>query len=186
MCGGCAWQHIAYPEQLRLKTGIVGRLVREAVPSAPEPLPMMAATSVDDPWNFRQKVHFVFEPPSPRGVGGPGRRQGGGLIMGHYARGSRRVMPVQECPVHDERGNAVAFGLLESYAHMSGPAPQTLKSVAVRASVSKDETMATLVVTDDTDKRLRDGDAAGADGELGAHLLPRQHPSTRRPLHLRT
>ena len=155
VCGGCAWQHIAYPEQLRLKTGIVGRLVRETVPSAPEPLPMMAATSVDDPWNFRQKVHFVFAPPSPRGFGGSGKRQDGGLIMGHYARGSRRVMPVQECPVHDERGNAVAFGLLESYAHMSGPAPQTLKSVAVRASVSKDETMATLVVTGDTDKRLR-------------------------------
>jgi 23S rRNA (uracil1939-C5)-methyltransferase len=75
--------------------------------------------------------------------------------MGHYARGSRRVMPDQECPVHDERGNAVAFGLLESYAHMSGPAPQTLKSVAVRSSVSTDETMATLVVTDDRDKRLR-------------------------------
>ena len=36
-----------------------------------------------------------------------------------------------------------------------GPAPTTLKSIAVRASGSTDETMATLVVTSDTDKRLR-------------------------------
>ena len=31
-CGGCTWQHIAYPEQLRLKTALVERLVRSAVP----------------------------------------------------------------------------------------------------------------------------------------------------------
>ena len=119
VCGGCAWQHIAYPEQLRLKTEIVGRLVRAAVPSAPAPLPMIAATPVEDPWHFRQKVHFVFGPPSPRRLR-RARQVRPALIMGHYARGSRRVMAVQECPVHDERGNAVAFGLLESYARM-GP-----------------------------------------------------------------
>jgi 23S rRNA (uracil1939-C5)-methyltransferase len=151
VCGGCTWQHIAYPEQLRLKTAIVSRLVREAVPDAPDPLPMIAATPVDDPWHFRQKVHFVFAgPPSPRGSGAPSR-----LIMGHYARGSRRVMPVQECPVHDERGNAVAFGLFHAYADLNGRSAATLKSVAVRASHSTDETMATLVVTNDADKRVR-------------------------------
>jgi 23S rRNA (uracil1939-C5)-methyltransferase len=144
VCGGCALQHIAYPEQLRLKTDMVRRLVHEAVPGAPVPQLMMAGTPRDDPWRFRQKVHFVFSPPSPRG---------GPVTMGHYARGSRRVMPVQECPVHDERGNAVAFGLLDAYARIRGM--HTLKSVAVRVSASRDETMATLVVTSDADKRVR-------------------------------
>jgi 23S rRNA (uracil1939-C5)-methyltransferase len=139
VCGGCAWQHIAYPEQLRLKTEIVGRLVRAVAPDAPAPRPMIAATPVDDPWHYRQKVHFVF---GPR------------LIMGHYVRGSRRVMAVRECPVHDERGNAVAFRLFHSYA-AAGTTPTTLKSIAVRASSTRNETMATLVVTSDTDKRLR-------------------------------
>jgi 23S rRNA (uracil1939-C5)-methyltransferase len=150
VCGGCALQHIAYPEQLRLKTDIVRRLVHEAVPGTSAPRPMIAATPIEDPWHFRQKVHFVFTQPR-----GPSTelRAGGGLIMGHYARGSRRVMPVRECPVHDERGNAVAFGLLESYARIRDAL--TLKSVAVRVSGSRDETMATLVVTNDTDKRVR-------------------------------
>ena len=145
VCGGCAWQHIAYPEQLRLKTEMVDRLVKRAVPKAPAALPMIAATPIDDPWHYRQKAHFVF--------GGSGRA---GLIMGHYARGSRRVMAVGECPVHDERGNTVAFGLFDAYSKVSGRnGLPTLKSIAIRVSSSTHETMATLVVTDNSDQRLR-------------------------------
>jgi 23S rRNA (uracil1939-C5)-methyltransferase len=164
VCGGCAWQHIAYPEQLRLKTEMVTRLVREAVPDAPAAQPMIASTRMDDPWHYRQKAHFVFGSSSPRGRGPATRREASPskqpgasrLIMGHYARGSRRVMPVEECPVHDERGNAVAFALFESYAPLSGSRGlPTLKSVAIRASGGANETMATLVVTDGTDQRLR-------------------------------
>ena len=59
-CGGCSWQHIAYPEQLRLKTALVTRLVRAAVPRAPDARPMLAATPTGAPWGYRHKVHFVF------------------------------------------------------------------------------------------------------------------------------
>ena len=69
VCGGCAWQHIAYPEQLRLKTEMVDRLVKRALPKAPAALPMIAATPIEDPWHYRQKAHFVFGPPSPGGEG---------------------------------------------------------------------------------------------------------------------
>ena len=150
-CGGCAWQHIAYPEQLRLKTELVTRLVRESVPRAPAAQPMLAATPLDDPWRYRHKVHFVFDT-----EGRAGRRDGR-LVMGHYARGSRRVVPVHECPVHAERGNTVAFGLFDTYARMGSHSrtDSTLKSIAVRASGSTRETMATLVLTSDTDKRPR-------------------------------
>ena len=48
VCGGCAWQHIAYDEQLRLKTGMVPRLVQEAVPDAPAPRPMIAGPRIVD------------------------------------------------------------------------------------------------------------------------------------------
>jgi 23S rRNA (uracil1939-C5)-methyltransferase len=153
VCGGCAWQHIAYPEQLRLKTEMVDRLVKPAVPKAPAALPMIAATPLDDPWHYRQKAHFVFG-------SGPSRAEsrdgGSSLVIGHYARGSRRVMAVRECPVHDERGNTVAFGLFDAYSKVSGRnGLPTLKSLAIRVSSSTHETMATLVVTDNSDQRLR-------------------------------
>jgi 23S rRNA (uracil1939-C5)-methyltransferase len=145
-CGGCAWQHIAYSEQLRLKTEMVDRLVTRTVPRAPAARPMIAATSLEDPWHYRQKVHFVFATPN----------RGSSLVMGHYARGSRRVMAVRECPVHDERGNTVAFGLFDAYTKVSGRhGLPTLKSVAIRVSGATHETMATLVVTDNSDQRLR-------------------------------
>jgi 23S rRNA (uracil1939-C5)-methyltransferase len=167
VCGGCAWQHIAYPEQLRLKAELVDRLVKQAVPNAPTARPMIAATPLEAPWRYRQKVHFVF---------GSSRD---GLILGHYARGSRRVMPVVECPVHDERGNAVAFGLFSAYSTIGGRRGlPTLKSIAVRVSGSTEETMATLVVAENSDARLRAATrkvlaAPGAPSSFHVNVHPR-------------
>jgi len=148
-CGGCSWQHIAYPEQLRIKTRIVDRLVRDAVRAAPAARPMLAATPADAPWGYRQKVHFVF------GATGTSR-----LLMGHYVRGSRRIIPVEECPVHDPRGNALAFRARDRYARARvsaepGRGRGVLSSLAIRVGHNTPEMMATLVVTDTADKRLR-------------------------------
>ena len=82
-CGGCSWQHIAYPAQLTLKTDLVTRLVHERIPAAPPARPMLAATRHDAPWHYRNKVHFVVD---------SGRT--GALVVGHYARFSRRVIAV--------------------------------------------------------------------------------------------
>ena len=85
-CGGCTWQHISYPEQLRLKTALVNRLVGAAVPGAPRAPETLAATSLDRPWGYRNKVHFVFG-----NLRFGTRRRETTLVMGHYARGSRRA-----------------------------------------------------------------------------------------------
>src|SRR5205085_9698937 len=103
-CGGCTWQHIAYSEQLRLKSELVDRLVRAVVPRAPAAKRTLAATPLDEPWGYRNKVHFVFG------------NHTSSLVMGHYVRGTRRVIPVVECPVHDERGNAFAFAARDTFA----------------------------------------------------------------------
>jgi len=157
-CGGCAWQHIAYDEQLRIKTARLTQLVRDAVPSAPAPRPMHAATPLDDPWRYRQKVHFVFALPSR-----------GGLVIGHYARGSRQVVAVDQCPVHDNRGNAIAFALHRQCA--SARAGRTLKSVAVRVAPSTAETLATVVVTNTGDKALRTATTAVMNGDAAPTSL---------------
>ena len=176
-CGGCAWQHIAYPEQLRLKTALVTRLVRAAVPEAPVARPMLATTPLEAPWGYRHKVHFVF--------GNTGGRQPR-LIMGHYARGSRRVVSVGECPVHAADGNARAFALRDACVKAgvlaADPAERrrggVLKSVAVRVARRTPERMMTVVVTDDADRALRGAtrravDAAGAATALHVNVHPR-------------
>jgi 23S rRNA (uracil1939-C5)-methyltransferase len=199
-CGGCAWQHIAYPEQLALKTALVQRLVRETVPRARAVLPTLApcppagasagGRDPQAPWGYRQKVHFVFS--SSAGTREAGRF--GGLVMGHYARGSRRVVPVQECPVHDERGNALAFALKASLdktrVQAAAPPeprrpgrgrarPGVLRSVAIRVALKTAELLATVVVTDDGDRALRTAtrrllDGAGSSTSLHVNLHPRQ------------
>jgi 23S rRNA (uracil1939-C5)-methyltransferase len=192
-CGGCAWQHIAYPEQLRLKTALVERLVRPVVADAPAVRPTLATTAREGdaaPWGYRQKVHFVFA--MDEGPPSAGRVPRRSLVMGHYARGSRQVVPVQECPVHDERGNAVAFQFASSLraagveaaapAGRNGrrtPQPGVLRSIAVRVARHTSELMTTLVVRDDADKRLRTATRralAGSDTATSLHvnLHPRE------------
>ena len=153
-CGGCTWQHIAYAEQLRLKTALVERLVHGAMPRAPRVEPMLPSTSATEPWAYRQKVHFVF------GNASAAARRRSHLVMGHYVRGSRRVIPIHECPVHDPRGNALAFACADAFADAGVTAADAhdrgvLRSVAIRAGHNTAELMATLVVTSDADRRLR-------------------------------
>jgi 23S rRNA (uracil1939-C5)-methyltransferase len=149
-CGGCTWQHIAYPEQLRLKTALVDRLVRAAVPRAPAVLPTLPSTPVDAPWGYRHKVHFVFD--DEGGREGPRR-----LVMGHYVRGSRRVLAVRECPVHDPRGNAAAFEFYAAFRSARVEAERGgLRSLAIRVGAGTDEMAATLVVSKPADKRVRE------------------------------
>jgi 23S rRNA (uracil1939-C5)-methyltransferase len=146
-CGGCSWQHIAYAEQLRLKTALVDRLVRAVVPHAPAARPTLAATPLDRPWGYRNKVHFVFG------------SHGSTLTMGHYARGSRRVLPVVECPVHDGRGNVFAFRARDAFGaaglQAADGARGTLRSLAVRVGCRTPEIMATLIVSGDRDRGVR-------------------------------
>jgi len=157
-CGGCSWQHIAYPRQLELKTDLVTRLVREKVSSAPAARPMLAATPLDAPWGYRNKVHFAVDRKGP-----------GALVMGHYARFSRRLIDVAECPVHDERGNALAFALRDACEWAD---THEVKSIAVRSGQTTSETMATIVVSSETDKRIR---AASRRAMAGQHAPTSLH-----------
>ena len=153
-CGGCSWQHIAYPEQLRLKTDIIDRCVSGAIHDAPAARPMLPSTPLDAPWGYRQKVHFVF------GHAPAARRTNPRVAMGHYVRGTRRVLPVRECPVHDPRGNALAFAFGDAFAKAGVAAADAsgrgvLQGLAIRVGCHTKETMATLVVTSDDDRRVR-------------------------------
>jgi 23S rRNA (uracil1939-C5)-methyltransferase len=153
-CGGCAWQHVGYAEQLRLKQVQLQSLIDEALgPRAPRvsaTVPSPASPAGSTPWGYRNKVSFTFA---------PGDR-GQGLVMGHYRRGSRRVLPVVECPVHDEAGNQIAFALHAALRQGGIPGVTAdagagvARHVVVRTAASRGEWLATLVVTENV-KELR-------------------------------
>ncbi len=72
--------------------------------------------------------------------------------MGHYERGSHRIVPVEECPVHSARGNRMAFALRDHLVHagISAAGPSLsglLRHVIVRTTVDDREAVAMLVVT---------------------------------------
>lgn len=134
VCGGCTLPGVPYAEQLARKRATLSRLLGLEVP----PLVPSPAES-----GFRSKVAFVFG-------GGP---RGRGLVMGHYAAGSQRIIPIDECPVHHERGNRIAFALRDRLARANVPAG-VLRHLVIRTTADGREASAMLVVTRN-DKSLR-------------------------------
>lgn len=133
ICGGCSIQNLSYAEQLASKEAILRERLSIQIASSP-------FVAVDKepgaPWAFRQKVAFVFG-------SGPGGR---GLIMGHYERGSNRIVPVGECPVHSARGNRIAFALRDQLIH-AGINASLLRHLLIRTTQDDREAVAMLVVT---------------------------------------
>lgn len=129
-------------------------LDRALGPEAPRVLPVVAAAGSErdasGTLGFRRKVHFVFTP------GADGR-----LALGHYARGGQRVVAVDECPVHAAEGNDVAWEILRVCQEVGLPPASrdgrrgVLRHVVIRVSRATGEALATLVVTDARDRRLK-------------------------------
>ena len=153
-CGGCAWQHVEYGEQLRLKQQLLQEALDEALGTrAPRVSPAVrspASSPGATPWEYRNKASFTFAPAE-----GPGP-----LVMGHYRRGSRRVLPVVECPVHAGPANRLAFALRDALraARIPGATPDAAAGIArhvvLRVAERTGEWLATLVVTENV-KQLR-------------------------------
>lgn len=85
---------------------------------------------------FRHKVAFVFAP----------NTGSASLVMGHYQAGSTRIVRIEECPVHSDRGNELAFALRDHLARGRVP-PGILRHLLVRTTDDGREAVAMLVVT---------------------------------------
>jgi 23S rRNA (uracil1939-C5)-methyltransferase len=149
ICGGCSIQHLSYAEQIASKEAALLDRLPLALRDVSRPLFVPIDLDSGAPWSFRQKVAFVFG-------SGPGGR---GLVMGHYQRGSHRIVPVEECPVHSARGNRIAFALRDQLARagISAAGPSLaglLRHLIIRTTQDDRQAIAMLVVTRN-DKSLR-------------------------------
>lgn len=88
-CGGCAYQGMAYADQLKKKERQVRELLKPYCPVQP-------IIGMEDPWHYRNKVHAVLD-----------RRRDGTIISGVYERGSHRVVPVESCMIEDETADCI-------------------------------------------------------------------------------
>jgi len=168
-CGGCTWQHIAYPEQLKLKERLLASTLELALGDRVAVLP---AAGIDPPWQFRDKVHFV--------VGREAGSKGPKPALGHYAVHSRTFIPVKECRVHSEAGNRLAFKLRDLLAENGVPAAKddmpgsgVARHILVRTSARTGESQAVLVSTKRDFPALRSIAKAMTEGEdaaSGFHL----------------
>ena len=140
VCGGCSLPGVPYAEQLIQKQARLARMLGM-------PVPPLVPSSRED--RFRTKVAFVFGPEG----------QGRGLVMGHYARGSKQIVRIDECPVHSDRGNRIAFALRDRLmrARIYGVGAQRnglVRHIIVRTTDDDRQAVAMLVVTKN-DKALR-------------------------------
>ena len=71
VCGGCLWQHVDYSAQAQAKEAIVAEML--AALGGGAALPVRPIVAMDDPWMFRNKMEFSFQPPHRLGLHRRGR-----------------------------------------------------------------------------------------------------------------
>ena len=139
-CGGCHFQHLAYPKQLEHKGARLAKALSHGLER--RSLPVLPMAGPDEPWGQRNKIAFHLA----------GRR--GEAEAGFFRMRSRDVIPVRECPVQDPAGTALAFDAVHAInrAGIEPWDPDTgrdgrgiLKSVVVRAMKGTGQSHLTLV-----------------------------------------
>jgi 23S rRNA (uracil1939-C5)-methyltransferase len=115
-CGGCQLQHMQYAAQLAWKRDVVCQLLQE-IGGFDNP-PLLPTVPCDIPWHYRNHMRFSVN------------REG---KLGLTARGTHRVLPLQECPIAEENINRT----LSILSQHENPRPQAL----VRCSAYSQQVM---------------------------------------------
>lgn len=81
-CGGCDWQQIAYPDQVRVKGEVIAAALNRALGLALDPATLVEPAPAE--FGYRARVRF---------------KAGQGGRLGFYEAGSRRLVEVERCMV---------------------------------------------------------------------------------------
>ncbi len=83
LCGGCQWQHLPYPQQLRWKEKTFSDLMARSKVVAVERIKPIAAAP--DEWNYRNRAQFKCHLTAK------------GLVIGFHRHASHSVVDVDKC-----------------------------------------------------------------------------------------
>ena len=133
-CGGCQYQGVPYPAQLKKKQNKVQGLLKKFGTVKP-------VIGMKNPYFYRNKVHAVFD-----------RDRKGNIISGIYEAGSHRVVPIEQCLIEDEKSQEIIRtirGMLKSFkikTYDEDTGYGLLRHVLVRRGFHTGEVMVVLVV----------------------------------------
>ena len=165
-CGGCQWQHIAYPAQVEFKTHILREQLRRLGGVAPDTLDaaLQPALGMADPWHYRNSSTFQVDAATGR--------------LGYFRRDSHNVVPVDHCPISDPEINRLlaAFqALLDEQAQPDTVQPERVDLTGPIPVAMRERQVSGLLRISQVTIRVAPGHDADAPGE--AVLLLHTHPA---------
>lgn len=108
-CGGCRWQHLPYPEQLRHKRQqVVDALERIAKVELPEILPTLGSK---EEWGYRNKMEYTFSDKRWRtweDIRSGKEFSDNGTALGFHIPGAfDKVLHIERCHLQNEKGDEI-------------------------------------------------------------------------------
>jgi 23S rRNA (uracil1939-C5)-methyltransferase len=98
-CGGCQWQNISYPAQLKFKTKIVKDTIERL--GHLKNIKVNDIIGMKDPWGFRNKIQYPIA--NARGGGKDAK-----IEMGYYRQGTHDIVDINTCPIEHPKLSRVA------------------------------------------------------------------------------
>lgn len=145
-CGGCQMQHMSYDEQLVVKRSMLMHSIeRYANMSIPVLEKITRPTlGMKHPFHYRNKASM------------PVSQDDDGLLVGLFEINSRRLIPVENCPIHYDGVNRVirhAVNLLDDfrvYPYNAKSKKGTIRHLVVRQSKISKEVQITFVMANNS------------------------------------
>ncbi|HEY5648265.1 MAG TPA: TRAM domain-containing protein, partial [Nitrospiria bacterium] len=139
-CGGCQWQHLDYPAQIRSKEEILREdLLRLGKITEPNILPTVQA---GEPFGYRTRIQLKVDvkKTSPE--------------TGFFASNSNRIIPIDFCPVSREPLNRCLEVWNKIMSSQTGPLPP-VKEININLAPSTGEIQASYFIDDESFEKLQ-------------------------------
>ena len=145
-CGGCQLQHMSYDEQLKVKRSMLMHAIERYANVALPTLEKITAPTkgMKQPFGYRNKASM------------PVSQDDDGLLVGLFELNSRRLIPVENCPIHYDGVNRVlnqAVDLLDDfrvYPYNAKSKKGTIRHLVVRQSRTSKDVQITFVMANES------------------------------------